>query len=535
MDFNKSLYQILHDTSKNYPNNPAICFEKKQITYQSLLKEVDKLASFLQTINVLPKDIVTVCMPNMPQAVIALYAINKIGAICYEVHPKTPKNLMADYLKKVNSKVLLVIDIFSEKYLSLINTLNIKIITFNPYYHNNFILKTICDLKSPKMCDNLIIYEKVKVVSNNNVSYNWNQTDTSVLLNTGGTTGTSKIVEISNLAINKLASDGTKILGFSDPTGVYMLGVLPLFHGFGLCMGIHSPLMYGACVSLMMKFNVKKTIKLINKDLLTIMIGVPTLYKLLLKNSKFKTKKLANITSTYVGGDFVIEKLINEFNNVLKTFHSKARMFEGYGLTETVTVCAVNTIKENKVGSVGRPITFAKIKVVDPETKQFVNGYGELVVSGDILMNGYYQDEIATSKAFIEIDHTKWLLTGDYGFVDSEGFVYFKQRLKRIIKVSGVIVCPSEIEHLLLKINDIHEVYATSIEDEIKGEMVVLFVVKNKASLLKNEELTNIIEQEIKNNLSIYALPKRIIYLPSFPKTDIGKIDGKAIEELKNN
>lgn len=535
MDFNKSLYQIFCDTSKKYPNNPAICFENKQISYQKLLNEIDKLASFLQSIDVSPKDIVTVCMPNMPQAVISLYAINKIGAICYEVHPKTPVNVMKEYLQKVNSKILLVIDVFSEKYLSLIKLLNITIVTFNPYSNNNFVLKTLCDLKSPKKANNLMAYEKTKVTHQNSSIYDWNPNDTSVLLNTGGTTGISKIVEISNLAINKLASNGTEILGFSNPTGVYMLGVLPLFHGFGLCMGVHSPLMYGACVSLMMKFSVKKTIKLINKDRLTIMIGVPTLYKLLLKNPKFKTKKLANITSTYVGGDFVSEKLIDEFNIVLEKYHSKARMFEGYGLTETVTVCAVNTTKENKNGSVGKPVTFSKMKVVDPITKKLVNGFGELIVSGDILMNGYYQDKLSTSKAFIEIDNTKWLLTGDYGYIDDEGYVYFKQRLKRIIKVSGVIVCPSEVEQLLLKINDIHEVYATSINDELKGEMVLLFVVKDNNSCLTDEKLTFVIEEQIKNNLSIYALPKKIIYLKSLPKTDIGKIDGKKLDEFKNN
>lgn len=535
MDLNKSLYQIIDDTSKKYPNYPAILFENKKITYQNLVKEIDKLASFLQSLNVLPKDVVTVCMPNMPQAVISLYAINKIGAICYEVHSKTPANVMKDYLQKVNSKVLLVIDIFSEKYLSLINTLNITIVTFNPYDKNNLFLKSICNVKSPKRSDNLILYEKIKIKSHNKFSYNWNPTDTSVLLNTGGTTGTFKIVEISNHAINCLASNGTKILGFTDPTGVYMLGVLPLFHGFGLCMGIHSPLMYGACVSLMMKFNVKKTIKLINKDQLTILIGVPTLYKLLLKNPKFKTKKLANITSTYVGGDFVSEKLIKEFNEVLEKFNSKARMYEGYGLTETVTVCSVNTFKDNKMGSVGKPVLFSDIKVVDPLTKEFTKGTGELVVSGDILMNGYFKDEDTTNKVFIKKDNTKWLLTGDYGYIDEDGFVYFKQRIKRIIKVSGVIVCPSDVERLLLKLNDIHEVFATSIQDEIKGEMICLFVVKSNQSTLKDEELSNIIEKKIKTNLSIYALPKKIIYLNRFPKTDIGKIDGKKLDELKNN
>lgn len=533
MNLDKSLYQILESTVNLYPTYPALYFENKQIKYKKVLEEVDKLASFLQSINVKSGDIVTVCMPNMPQAVYAIYAINKIGAVCYEIHPKTELNAMKDYLLKVKSKVLLVIDIFCDKFLSLVDTLDLTIVTFNPFANNNFIMKTLCDFKSRKANSKVIKYEDVKIKDINVLTYNWDNKKTSVLLNTGGTSGTSKIVEISNLAINKLASNGTKILGITNPYGVYMLGVLPLFHGFGLCMGIHSPMMYGACVSLMMKFNVKKTIKLLKSDHLTIIIGVPTLYKLLLKNPKFKSNKLKNLTSCYVGGDFVSERLVNEFNEVMEKYNSSARLYEGYGLTETVTVCAVNTRKDNLLGSVGKAVDNCTIKIVDKETKKEVEPLvlGEIVVSGDILMNGYFNDVENTLKSFIIINNKKYLLTGDYGYIDKDGFVFFKQRLKRIIKVSGVVCCPSEIENEVLKLNEVGDAYATSISDEEKGEIVKLFIVKKNPNI-SNEELTKKIKEVITNNLSIFACPKQVIYVDFFPKTEIGKTDGKALEEL---
>ncbi|MCI6716893.1 MAG: acyl--CoA ligase [Mollicutes bacterium] len=531
MNLDKSLYEILLQTTNIYPKNYAICFENKLITYQKLLKEVDKLAEFLHEMNVKEKDIVTVSMPNMPMSIISLYAINKLGAICYEIHPKTPCNLMREYMKKVNSKILLVINIFAEKYISLIDELDIKIITFNPFYQNNALMRLVCNIKSPK--EKVIRYEKVKEKDTKLSLVKWNIEDTAILLNTGGTTGSSKIVEISTKAINALASTGVSILGIKDPQNSYMLGVLPLFHGFGLCMGVHSPIMYGACISLMMKFNVSKTIKLIKHDRLTIIIGVPTLYKLLLKNKKFYNKKLQNLTASYVGGDAVPEKLIHDYNEALEKYGSSSRLYEGYGLTETVTVCAVNTKEQNCHLSVGKAVPGAVIKIVDPQTHEFlVNGkLGEIVVSGDILMNGYFKDNDATNKIMLIKDGVKYLLTGDYGYLNDDNYLFFKQRLKRIVKVSGNIICPSDVENVVSKLNGIHEVYATSMPHEIRGQMIKLFVVKDKNINITEEELNKNIKQAIMDNISIYALPKKIVYLDSFPKTEIGKIDGKRIEK----
>lgn len=531
MELTKSLYEIILETSQTYPNNDAICFENKIYTYTHLIKEIDKLAIMLHTMGVREGDVVTVCMPNMPTSIYALYAINKLGAICYEVHPKTSGILMKEYLKKVNSKFLLVIDIFASKYLSLIDELNIQILTFNPFYQNNRLKRLICDIKSPRQA--IIQYEKQKIKNTNILPYKWDVHKTCVLLNTGGTTGTSKVVEISTIAINTLAKNGTSILGITDPHGVYMLGVLPLFHGFGLCMGVHSPLMYGACVSLMMKFNVEKTIKLIKHNRLTIIIGVPTLYKLLLKNKKFYNNKLQNLTACYVGGDTLTDKLVDDFNATMRQYGAKARLFEGYGLTETVTVCAVNTSSSNCKYSVGQAVDGANIKIIDSTTHEFLdaNQLGEIVVSGDILMNGYYKDPEATKKCLIVKDGIKYLLTGDYGYVNHDNYLFFKQRLKKIVKVSGVIICPSDVENVVGKIDGIHEVYATGMPHNIRGQMIKLFVVKNKNFIISNDELNKQIKKTIEDNISIYAVPGEIVYLDYFPKTEIGKIDGKKIEE----
>ncbi len=530
MDCQKSLYEIVKNAATMFPHNAAICYENKIITYKTLLNEIDELASFLKSQKVKSADIVTVVLPNMPQAVYALYAINKLGAICYEVHPKTSCAKMEQYIQKTNSKIILSLDIFAKEYQPLIAKYDITVVTFNPFKGFNFFKRIYCEFASTSK--EVIKYHKIKGEHLVN-SYKWDSSKTSVLLNSGGTSGNDKIIELSTYAINTLASNGTDILGISDGRGVFMFAVLPMFHGFGLCMGIHAPLMYGACVSLMMKFHTKDTIKLIKQRRLTIIIGVPAIYKALLRNAKFYTPKLKYITTAYVGGDFVSQELIEKFNQTMIKFESKARLFEGYGLTETVTVCSVNTDKYNRLGSVGRAVQHAKIQIVDVNTHQFVeNGVdGEIVVSGDVLMNGYFKNESLTNQTFFKTpDNIKWVLTGDYGHLDDDGYLYFKQRLKRIVKVSGVIVCPSEIENAVLKISAVHDAYATSIVHEKRDNMIVLFVVKNKFELMEDNVLNRIINEKINNEVSIYATPYKIIYLDSFPKTEIGKTDGKKIE-----
>lgn len=535
MDLNNSFYDIIKASSLAHPHYNAILYDNKFITYQELINYIDQFALFFHHQGIKSGDIVTIILPNIPQAIYAFYALNKLGAICHEVHPKTSATKLAAYLDKTNSSYVLTLNIFNKQYLDVITKRKIKMITFNPFSKSKLLKHLFCEVMSNHK--KVIKYkknQKQEVIT----PYHFDAKQTSVLLNSGGTSGNDKIIELSTYAINSLASNGTEILGMTEGNGVFMLAVLPMFHGFGLCMGIHSPLMYGACVSLMMKFHSEDTIKLIKEHHLTIMIGVPALYKALLRNPHFYIPELENITTAYVGGDFVASSLVDEFNQTMKKYNSKARLYEGYGLTETVTVCTVNTDQFNRPRSVGRAVRNTSIRIVDPLTHQFLspNEDGEIVVSGDTLMNGYYQNkELTDNTFFIDNDGVKWVLTKDFGHLDSDGYLYFKQRLKRVIKVSGVIVCPSEIENAINKIPYVYESFATSITHEARDNMVILFVVKDKYKPLEEKQLNKLINETIEQEISVYAKPYQIIYMDSFPKTEIGKIDSKKIENMYLN
>lgn len=532
---NSSFYQILKNTCQQYPNEIALYYEKRSYSYKYLLTETDNLADNLVSLGVKKHDVVTVCMPNTPEAVYAFYAISKIGAICYEVHPKTTKTMMRRFLEESQSKILIVLNIFAAQYTELLDDMSLKIITCNPFEKGHFFLNMVCKIKSKLKHPNFIPYHKLK----SNITATEDSltpSETSVYLNSGGTSGEPKIIELSSKAINALALQGATILNITNPLGIYMLGVLPMFHGFGLCMGIHAPIALGASISLMTKFNPKKTIKLIKKKRCTIIIGVPGLFKRLLKQPKFYSKKLANLQVAYVGGDFVPEDLTDKFNKTMKQFNSKARLYEGYGLTETVTVCNVNTDINHRKRSVGLPVGDCKNKIVDLKTRETLKPYevGEICVSGTSLMNGYLHDQELTNKTFlIDEDGIKWVLTGDYGFLDTDGYLYFKQRLKRIVKISGVIICPSDIENAVNKLDEVFEVYATDIPHPDRGSMIKLFVTKNNNISISNEKLDKLLKTTIEEYVSIYAVPSEIIYIDTMPKTDVGKIDAKYLESIK--
>ena len=270
--------------------------------------------------------------------------------------------------------------------------------------------------------------------------------------------------------------------------GKSMLAVLPMFHGFGLGMGIHAPLSNKASVSLMMRFNVKKVIKWINQNKVNMIIGVPLLYQKLLRVKDFLDSKLTNLDYCFIGGDNVPQSLISNYNDLMKNNNSTCLMIEGYGLTETVTVCNVNTRKDFKIGSVGKPLIGVNIKILNEDFLE-LEPYeiGEVFISGDTLMNAYKDDLETTNKTMVDINGEVYIRSGDLGYLDSDGVLFLKGRKKRMFKISGMNVYPSEIEHIA---TDNDDVIDASLEffNEPKTHLV-LYLIKNKYSLKDEKKI----------------------------------------------
>lgn len=536
MDYNKTLFEAVKETSKKYPERNALLFMGKYISYKHLVEHINHVANGFNDMGIKKGDVVTLAMPNVFEAIFALYSLNKLGVTLHLVHPLTPAIQMARFMQQTGSKHILVLEAFYDHYKPLLKEKDLKMILVNPVNQFGFIKKIGYKILNKKKLKNIEINDRVisfsNITSENEVgNVKIDGHETAFLLHSGGTSGEPKTIELSNYAINYLADKIPHIMGKKAFENTHMLAVLPMFHGFGLCMGIHGMMMCGGVNTLMPKFDSEEAVKLIKNDQINIIIGVPSLFESLLRHKEFRCKELKNVEQAFVGGDYVALDLKNRWDEAMKYYYSKARLLEGYGLTEVVTVSCVNTLKDHNQSSVGKPLPGIKMAILNQKTKEIIGAdvAGEIIINGPTMMNGYLNDEIATQQTIIDINGENWVRTGDLGFIDAEGYVHFKQRLKRIIKVSGIPVLPSEIENYMMSLPEIKEVAAIGVSDPYKGNKVKLFIAWNKGQVPLSHAK---IKELIKNNISRYAEPYEIVEMPELPKTVIGKINVLELEKM---
>ena len=308
-----------------------------------------------------------------------------------------------------------------------------------------------------------------------------------------------------------------------------MLTVLPSFHGFCLAITMHAPLINRFAAILVPKFSAKEAAKIMNKVKVSCICGVPTMYESLLKCPEFvHNRNLKNLHVVFCGGDSLPTKLQSEFNEAMKKGGSHCQMFEGYGLTEAVCVNIVNTYNHNKVGSIGYPMSGAEFRIVDENGKELPRGeIGEIILKSPAIMNGYYNDEKATKEAVKD----GWLYTGDLGYMDEDNFVFFKQRKKRVVKVSGVGVFPTEIERLVESVPGVESCCAIEIPDPRLQSAIKIFVV---AKFFDEEGMRNAIMDTCRKYLIRWSVPKEIEFVNELPKTLLGKIDFKVLQKQED-
>lgn len=516
------LYRSLKDFYKKDENAPALLYMGKKFSYGTLFRSIDDAAARLSSI-VKAGDVVTICMPNTPECVYCFYGVNRLGAIAHMVHPLAPLAQLRKFMKAAKSKLLVTLSINLDKYAPL--TDEYPVISVHPARSLNGLLRFAFDLKvKPYKGDktNITDYDALEKRALPPEPERSDDT-TGVYLHSGGTGGEPKIIELSDNAINALGNRGLEALCTDDARGMYMLGALPMFHGFGLAMSIHATLTYGGVSVLMPKFDPVKTVKLLKKNKMHFIIGVPNLFRALLKQKGFNGAALKNLYVGFVGGDCAPQDLLDEFNGRMEQAGAKGRLFEGYGLTETVTVCAVNNYNHNRRGSMGYMLSDLDAIIVEPNgTTPLAAGVkGEIAIAGDTLMQGYLDNPQANAEVFFEHDGKKFVRTGDFGYIDGDGFLYYVQRLKRIIKISGISVYPKEIESSALEIPGVTG--ACAVEYKANGKTrIALYLTGATQDADK-------VRAKIESDLSRYAVPTIVEVIDSIPVTPVMKADVMAL------
>ena len=528
----ESLWFPVEKAAELFPKNTALRFLGKNINYKTLAEKVTQYASCLLKAGLCEGEAVTFALPNIPESVYLLYATQKAKLVTSPLHPLSTPEAVSAAMEKTGSRIVFALGDAAQKIaekcksavvvaVSPANSLALKKLLFSlrsplPKKGDNLI--TLSDfLKNPESTPLPKLVKKCP-----------SKQKTSVLLQSGGTTGTPKVIGLSADSVNNLAKKGMGILGKNDVTACGMLSVLPVFHGFGLAMGVHAMLCHGGKNVLFPKFHRASAVREIRKGNVQFVIGVPRLYEALLSHPKFKGKALRSLVVSYVGGDFVPRTLLKEYNEHIEKFGGKSRLYEGYGLTETVTVCSVNTDSAHKDETVGKPLEGVEIRAFDfsekiprelPETEK-----GELGITGDTLMEEYLTDEKSTSEVFFSHNGKTYVRTGDCGYIDEDGFVHFVSRYKRIIKVKGIPVYPMEIEQLAITVEGVSAACAVPLPD--KPESIVLFLEGTDETL--GEKLKKLVREKI----SVYAEPTYVCLVKNFPVTNMTKTDTNALLKL---
>lgn len=531
----QTLYEAILTSATRYPNRVALRYFHKPFTYRHLIRRINQFAFALKGMGVNKDEPVTICLPNTPDAVYLLYAVNQIGAIANIVHPLFTYEQMDENLSMINGKILFCLDTRYDLFKPLIKK-GVKIIACSPsgelplikrFVYKRRVKDKIKDIPSDDFVSKFYAFPR-------SLEYDTDFKKDSLYLHSGGTSGKSKTIALSSFSLNALCYNSAWITGFDTFVNKGMMAVLPMFHGFGLCMGIHAYLAHGGYDVLIPKFSRKDTIKYIKRGQLSILIGVPVLYEALLSKRNFRGRKLRSINIAFVGGDYVSPALMERFNIRMEKSGSICRLREGYGLTETVNVCTVNTHFHYKPGTVGKMLPNVIAKVLDEKGNELpFDTEGEICIGGETIMNGYRfsEDKDINKKSFyIDKDGNKYVKTGDFGSVDSDGFITFKTRLKRIVKVNGIPVFPSMIEDAATSFNFVFEVCAIGVEDPKRGHIIKLFVVLSKSYKGTKEEAISKLNERIVSRLGVYSKPKEIIFMDKLPHTPIGKIDYKLLQ-----
>lgn len=540
--FQGSMWENVMDAAHKYPDYIAFDFMGKKTTYRDFEKQVNDCAKALCAQGVKPGQRVTICMPNCPQTVVMFYAVNAIGAIANMIHPLSSEKEIEFYINHSKSVLALTVDMFYSKFEAIKDDIKL----------DTLVITSIKDALSVPMKLGYSLTEgrKIAKLPKDAPIVKWNdfikkgksytgkyiakvnKDDPAVILYSGGTTGTTKGILLSHFNFSALTAQLFETNPMAQ-AGDKMLAVMPMFHGFGLGVTIHAMLANGGRCILVPRFTPETYAKDIVKHRCNFIAGVPTLYEALLRQPSMDGADLSCLKGVFSGGDSLSVELKKRFDKWLADHGATIKVREGYGTTECVTASCLTPMHLYKEGSIGQPFPDTYYKIVDVGTNiEVPYGHeGEICISGPSVMLGYLDQPEETANTLRKHgDGRIWLHTGDLGIMDEEGFIYFKQRIKRMIITSGYNVYPSQLENILDGFEAVQMSCVIGVPDPYKMQKIKAFVTL-KAGYEPTEETKQSILAYCKKHIAKYAMPYDIEFRDSLPKTLVGKVAYRVLEE----
>ncbi len=539
----KTIYELIEQVAIDSPKSIAYTYFGKNKTFKQFNEEIIEVARGLRAIGIRKDDKVTICHTNTPDAIIFFYAVNMVGAVANMVHPLASVDETKLYLTKSGSRHVLCVDLAFEKFKKIDEDLNLKtIITSKVSSKMPGYMKVLYNLTKKKVkvqySDKVISFEKLVRMGKsypNDPKVRRRYNDDATILYSGGTTGEPKGVVLTNLNLNAM---GLQAFHMTYPInkGDRALSTLPIFHSFGLIVSIHTVLINGLTSILVPGFTGKDFGKLIKKHKPHFIAGVPTMYEGLV-NDKTKGKNyMKSVHTILCGGDLLNRTLRDKVDKYLADHGCEAKIRMGYGLTETSGACTLTPRNYFKDGGIGIPFPDMVFKILDIENNEELgfDQIGEICVSGPTVMDRYLNDIRETNKVLKRHKDGKlWLHTGDIGYMDKQGAIFFKSRLKRMIVSSGYNIYPQYLEKIIMEHPAIETATVVGVPHHYKQAVPKAFIV------LKDDfEDTELLRKEIKKfceeKINKYEWIYEYEYVNSLPETLMGKVAFTKLQEEEN-
>ena len=547
--FRGTMFEAVEKIARQYPENIAFDFMGRPTAYPEMIREIERCARALKALDIREGDKVTIAMPNCPQAVFLFYGVNRIGAIANMIHPLSAEKEIEFYLNVSESETAITLNQFYPKFARVLPNTEVKHLiladiadALSPVLKVGFAVKNVIDpiskaikkhtrpqfiRKVPRNADKVLLWKDF-LAGADRVSGDYavqrKAEDPTVILYSGGTTGTTKGIVLTNLNFNALGQQVIAANPIFTP-GDKMLAAMPLFHGFGLGVCVHTMLSQGGRCILIPQFTAKSYAKDLVKHRCNFIAGVPTLYEALLRLPTMEGADLSCLKGVFSGGDSLSIELKKKLDRFMAEHGAKIQVREGYGTTETVTACCLTPLTKAKEGSIGIPFSDVYIKIVEPGTDRELpyGREGEILLAGPTVMKEYMKHPEETAQTLRRhADGLTWVYTGDLGVMDEEGFIFFKGRAKRMIISSGYNVYPAH--------DKVQMSCVIGVPDSYKMQKVKAFV-KLAANVPANDETKAELLDYCRRHIAKYAMPYDIEFREDLPKTLVGKVAYRVLEE----
>ncbi len=499
------LFGAVLSSAAEFGQRPAVLAGEYTLTYQQLTASAGSLAAGLAELGVKRGDRVGLLLPNCPQFIVSYLATTALGAMAVPVHCQLSAAEAAYILNHAQAQTLISIAELD----SLVSELHSRVAGLT-----NLLISGQSAIEEAIDLEQLTSARADRPVQSDAAQLD----DPAVLIYTSGTTGQPKGAVLSHRNLLANARSCRELIGVSSEDT--FLAVLPLFHSFGATVCMILPLLAGAEIVLQTAFAPLPVLETLEKHQVTIFAGVPAMFAVLTKCRTSREHDLHSLRACISGGAPLPLEVLSGFQERYGVV-----LVEGYGPTEASPVVSANPPQGvQKPGSVGPPILGVEVRIVDDTGQDLPTGeVGEIIVAGDNVMQGYWQDATATAEAIKD----GWLYTGDLGKLDADGYLYIVDRKKDMIIVGGTNVYPREVEDVIAQMPQVAEVAVVGRPDPVRGERVRAVIVPAEGIELSAEQVIS----HCRQHLAPFKVPRIVEFQESLPKSALGKVLKRELRE----